>query len=138
MVSHLSLKVTNKLALFFILAISVIIVIDSSVINFYAYTNKELPVSSKVGIFTIFSITFAIFAIVLLKAIESYDLMSSYKQRKAHNLVRFTALASQFMVIAFLAVEIVQKYALIYDHIQRHKEQAQSKWPIFNLNTIRM
>jgi len=95
-------------ALFFILTISVIIVIDSSVINFYAYTNKELPVSSKVGIFTIFSITFAIFAIVLLRAIESYDLMSSYKQRKSQNLVRFTALASQFMVIAFLAVEIVQ------------------------------
>ena len=108
MVSHLSLKITNKLALFFILAISVIIVIDSNVINFYAYTNKELPVSSKVGIFTIFSITFAIFAIVLLKTIESYDLMSSYKQRKAQNLVRFTALGSQFMVIAFLAVEIVQ------------------------------
>ena len=104
----MSLKVTNKVALFFILAISVIIVIDSSVINFYAYTNKELSVSSKIAIFTIFSITFAIFAIVLLKAIESYDLMSSYKQRKVQNLVRFTALASQFMVIAFLAVEIVQ------------------------------
>ena len=108
MVSHLSLKITNKVALFFILAISIIIVIDSSVINFYAYTNKELPVSSKVGIFTIFSITFAVFAIVLLKAIESYDLMSSYKRKKAQNLVRFTALASQFMVIAFLVVEIVQ------------------------------
>ena len=108
MVSQLSLKITNKLALFFILAISVIIVIDSNVINFYAYTNKELPVSSKVGIFTIFSITFAVFAIVLLKAIESYDLMSSYKRKKAQNLVRFTALASQFMVIAFLVVEIVQ------------------------------
>jgi hypothetical protein len=107
-VSHLSLKITNKVALFFILAISVIIVIDSSVINFYAYTNKELPVSSKVGIFTIFSITFAVFATVLLKAIESYDLMSSYKRKKAQNLVRFTALASQFMVIAFLAVEILQ------------------------------
>jgi len=104
----LSFKLTNKRALFFILVISTIIVIDSSVINFYAYTNKELPVSSKVGIFTIFSITFTIFAIVLLKAIESYDLMSSYKQGKAQNLVRFTALASQFMVIAFLAVEIVQ------------------------------
>lgn len=108
MVSHLSLKITNKVTLLFILAISVIIVIDSSVINFYAYTNKELPVSSKVGIFTIFSITFAIFAIVLLKAIESYDLMSSFKQRMARILVRFTALASQFMVITFLAVEIVQ------------------------------
>ena len=104
----MSLKITNKVALFFILAISIIIVIDSSVINFYAYTNKELPVSSKVGIFTIFSITFAVFAIVLLKAIESYDLMSSYKRKKAQNLVRFTALASQFMVIAFLVVEIVQ------------------------------
>jgi len=107
-VSHLSLKITNKVALFFILAISIIIVIDSSVINFYAYTNKELPVSSKVGIFTIFSITFAIFAIVLLKTIESYDFTSNYKRKKAQNLVRFTALASQFMVIAFLAVEIVQ------------------------------
>jgi hypothetical protein len=104
----LSLKITNKVALFFILAISVIIAIDSSVINFYAYTNKELPVSAKVAIFTIFSITFAIFAIVLLKTIESYGFTSSYKQRKAQNLVRFTALASQFMVIAFLAVEIVQ------------------------------
>jgi hypothetical protein len=104
----LSLKITNKVALFFILAISVIIVIDSSVINFYAYTNKELPVSSKVGIFTIFSITFAVFAIVLLKTIHSYDFTSNYKRKKAQNLVRFTALASQFMVIAFLALEIVQ------------------------------
>ncbi|MDP9306459.1 MAG: cytochrome c oxidase assembly protein COX16 [Thermoproteota archaeon] len=108
MVGHLLFKVTNKLALFFILAISVITVIDSNVINFYAYTNKELPVSSKIGIFTIFSITFAIFAIVLLKSIESYDFNSNYKRKKAQNLVRFTALTSQFMVIALLAVEIVQ------------------------------
>ena len=72
MVSYLSFKLTNKLALFFILVISAIIVIDSNVINFYAYTNKELTVPSKVGIFTIFSITFAIFAIVLLKTIDSY------------------------------------------------------------------
>jgi hypothetical protein len=107
-ISHLSFILTNKLALFFILAMSVIIVIDSNVINFYAYTNKELPVPSKVGIFTIFSITFAIFAIVLLKTIESYYSTSNYKQRKAQNLVRFTALASQFMVIAFLAIAILQ------------------------------
>ena len=108
MVSHLSFRITNKLALFFILVISVITIIDSNVINFYAYTNKELSVSLKIGIFTIFSIIFAMIAIVLLKTIESYDLMSSYKQRKAQKLVRFTSLASQFMVIAFLAVEIVQ------------------------------
>ena len=108
MVSHLSFRITNKLALFFILVISVITIIDSNVINFYAYTNKELSVSLKIEIFTIFSIIFAMIAIVLLKTIESYDLMSSYKQRKAQKLVRFTALASQFMVIAFLAVEIVQ------------------------------
>jgi hypothetical protein len=101
-------QITNKLALFFILVISVITIIDSNVINFYAYTNKELSVSLKIGIFTIFSIIFAMIAIVLLKTIESYDLMSSYKQRKAQKLVRFTALASQFMVIAVLAVEILQ------------------------------
>jgi hypothetical protein len=107
-IGHLSFKFTNKLALFFILAISIIIIIDSNVINFYAYTNKELPVPSKVGVFTIFSIIFAIFAIVLLKTIESYDLKSNYKQRKALNLMRFTAIASQFTVIAFLAVELAQ------------------------------
>jgi len=107
-ISHLAFKITNKLALFFILVISVITIIDSNVINFYAYTNKELSVSLKIGIFTIFSIIFAMIASVLLKTIESYDLMSSYKQRKAQKLVRFTSLASQFMVIAFLAVEIVQ------------------------------
>ena len=106
--SHLSFKLTNKRALLFILAITAIIVIDSSVINFYAYTNKELPVSSKVGIFTIFSITFSIIAIVLLKVIESYHFASTYKQRKAQNFVRFAALASQLTVITFLAVEIVQ------------------------------
>jgi hypothetical protein len=107
-ISHLSFKLTNKLALFFILAISVIIVIDSNVINFYAFTNKELHVPSKIVIFTIFSIIFAIIAIILLKTIESYGLTSNYKQRKAQNLVRYTALASQFMIIAFLAVEITQ------------------------------
>ncbi len=108
MVSHLSFKITNKLALFFILVISVITIIDSNVINFYAYTNKELSVSLKIGIFTIFSIIFAMITIALLKNLESYDLMSSFKQRNVRNLVRFTALASQFMVIALLAIEILQ------------------------------
>lgn len=108
MVSHLSFKITNKLALFFILVISVITIIDSNVINFYAYTNKELSVSLKIGIFTIFSIIFAMITIVLFKTLESYNLMSSYKQRKVRTLVRFTALASQFMVIAVLTVEILQ------------------------------
>ena len=108
MVTQLSFILTNKRALLFILAICAIIVIDSNVINFYTYTNKELPVSSKVAIFTIFSITFSIIAIVLLKVIESYRFTSNFKQRKAQNLVRFTAIASQLIVITFLAVEIVQ------------------------------
>lgn len=108
MISNLSIKVTNRLVLFFILTISVIIAIDSSIINFYGYTNRELPIPSKVSVFTILSIIFAIFAIVLLRTIESYKLMSNYKQRKARNFVRFIALASQFMVIAFLVVEITQ------------------------------
>jgi hypothetical protein len=113
--SQLSIKLTNKLALFFILAISVIIIIDSNVINFYAYTNKELPITSKVGVFAIFSITFAIFAIVLFKINEGYGLASNYRQRKGQNIVRFIALASQFMAFAILAVEIVQMaFANVY------------------------
>ena len=108
MITHLSFILTNKRALLFILAISAIIVIDSNVINFYTYTNKELHLSSKVAIFTIFSITFSIIAIVLLKVIESYHFTSNYKQKKAQNLVRYTAIASQLIVIAFLAAEIVQ------------------------------
>jgi hypothetical protein len=107
-VTHLSFILTNKLALLFILAISVIIAIDSNVINLYTYTNKELPVPSKASIFTIFSITFSIIAIMLLKVIESYHFTSIYKQRKAQNLVRFTAIASQLIVVTLLAVEVVQ------------------------------
>ena len=101
-------KLTNKLVLFFILTISVIIIIDSNVINFFAYTNEELPVTSKVTIFTIFSIAFSIVAIVLLKTIESSHLTSNYKQKKTQNLMRFTAMACQCIVIAILAAEIVQ------------------------------
>jgi hypothetical protein len=107
-ISNLSIKVTNRLVLFFILIISVIIAIDSSVINFYAYTNQELPISTKVSVFTILSIIFAVFAIVLLRTIESYKLMSGYKQKKTQNFVRINALGSQIMVIAFLVVEITQ------------------------------
>ncbi|HTH22729.1 MAG TPA: hypothetical protein VL854_10975 [Nitrososphaeraceae archaeon] len=90
------------------MTISVIIIIDSNVINFFAYTNEELPVTSKVTIFTIFSIAFSIVAIVLLKTIESSHLTSNYKQKKTQNLMRFTALACQCMVVAILAAEIVQ------------------------------
>jgi hypothetical protein len=107
-ISHLLFKLTNKLVLFFILTISVIIIIDSNVINFFAYTNEELPVTSKVTIFTIFSIAFSIVAIVLLKTIESSHLTSNYKQKKTQNLMRFTAMACQCIVIAILAAEIVQ------------------------------
>lgn len=112
----MSFILTNKWALFFIVAISAIIVIDSNIINFYAYTNKELPLPAKVAIFTIFSITFSIIAIVMLKIIENYHFRSNYKQRKAQNLVRLTAIASQLIVIVFLAVEIFQMASInMYD-----------------------
>jgi len=116
-VNRLSFILTNKRALFFILVISAIIVIDSNVINFYAYTNKELPLPLKVGVFTIFSISFSVIAIVLLKVIESYHFISNFKQRKTQNLVRFAAIASQLIVIALLAIEIFQiAFASIYNN----------------------
>ena len=104
----MSFKFTNKLVLLFILTLTGVITIDSNYINFFSYTNKELSTPLKILFFVTFSILFSVFAAILLKNIKSYYMKSNQTQLKHKNLVQYIALASQFLVISFLAVEIFQ------------------------------
>lgn len=104
----LTFSITNRRALFFILLISVIIVIDSTIIKFFMYTYEELPVYTNVEMFTTLFITIAIVAVILLRSVEKCDFKSNNNREVLLNRTRIIAKAGQYMVIGFLAITIFQ------------------------------
>jgi len=103
-----SFTISHKLALFLILVISIIIVIDSNVIKFFTYTYEELTIVSNLEMFTGFSVAFSIFAILVLRNIPKRDLKSKYRGGIALDSLHMVVQASQFTVIGVLIITILQ------------------------------
>ena len=75
----LNLNITRKRALAIILIVMSIMIIDSSIVKFIAFGNKELPTSVNVSIFITFSILFVGIVIVLYRFVNSKDSDSELK-----------------------------------------------------------
>lgn len=102
-----SLVLTNKHALLFILVISAIIVIDSTIIKFSIYTYKELPILINLGLFTGLSVSLSTIAIVLLRSIKKFHSKSKYNL-VIHDRANIVVQVGQYTVIGFLAFTIIQ------------------------------
>ncbi len=74
--SSFSFSLTKKTALILILTFTTIVVIDSTILKFAAYTGIQLPTSSNVGIFLTFSIIFSVMSIFFMYTTKRYQ--SSY------------------------------------------------------------
>lgn len=68
---------SSKSAIFFILVISAIIIIDSTIIKFVAFSNKELPVSWNTTIFVVICSIFVLCNVLLLNYVKAIG--ASYK-----------------------------------------------------------
>jgi hypothetical protein len=115
--NRFSFKATPKLALPFILGISIITVIDSNIIKFFTYTYEELTVLSNVELFTISSVLIAIIAFILLRGIEIQYLQSNYGSKLFQDVARIIIQVVQFTVIGFLAFVILEMFFFNMYHL---------------------
>jgi hypothetical protein len=106
----LNLNITRKRALAIILIVMSIMIIDSSIVKFVAFGNKELPISVKVGIFITFSILFIGIVTVLYRFVNSKDSDTKLNQGlivKYSNLIISLTLYSLIGILITIILQII-------------------------------
>ena len=77
--SPLFTRLTRKISLLFILTFTAVIVIDSTITNFYIYSDVVVPTSSNVIIFTLFFLIFASLDFFLLYSVKK-NILNQFKK----------------------------------------------------------
>ena len=106
----LNLNITRKRALAIILIVMSIMIIDSSIVKFIAFGNKELPTSLNVSIFTTFSILFVGIVIVLYRFVNRKDSDSELKRgftAKYSHLIITLTLYSLIGILVTIILQII-------------------------------
>jgi hypothetical protein len=97
----LNLNITRKTALVIILIVMSIMIIDSSIVKFIAFGNKELPTSVNFSIFITFSILFIGIVYVLYRFVNSKDSDTKLK----HGLtVKYSYLIISFTLYSLIGI----------------------------------
>lgn len=104
----LNLNITRKRALAIILIVMSIMIIDSSIVKFIAFGNKELPTSVNVGIFITFSTLFVGIAIVLYKFVNKKESDSELKHGLTAKYSHLIITLTLYSLIGILVTIILQ------------------------------
>ena len=104
--SSFSSGLTKKTTLILILTITTVVVIDSTILKFAAYTGIQLPTSSNVGIFLAFSIIFSIMSIFFMYITKHYQ--ASYTWPININYFRGFFFLGQILTLLILLSIILQ------------------------------
>jgi hypothetical protein len=96
---HFTLTITKRRAFTIILAITAIMVIDSTIINYFGFNIRELPTSSYVGIFVTFAILFVVIVIILISFVKAKD--------SEPRLKRGLAVKSSFIIVSLALCSLI-------------------------------
>src|SRR6476660_8472997 len=107
----LSLNITRKRALAIILIVMSIMIIDSSIVKFIAFGNKEPPISVKVSIFITFSISFIGIVYVLYRFVNSKD---SDSERKHGLTVKYSYLVISLTLYSLIGILVTIILQIIF------------------------
>jgi hypothetical protein len=107
-VDTLSVSLTRKNSLFFILIFTIIAVIDSTIVKFSTYSDTQFTITSTVIIFTIFFLVFAMVGIILLNSVKKNIQKAAATMRYFHGII----FAIQILMIAITLTIILQMLLL--------------------------
>lgn len=107
-----NIEITRRRALAVILVVISILILDSTIVKFVAFSNKELPTSSYINIFVTFTVLFVGIMIVLLGFVQSKDLHSGLKSGLTLKSSYLIIALSQFSLIAAMVIIILQMILL--------------------------
>src|SRR5512133_105187 len=102
-----SVNITRKKALMVIIAAVSIMIIDSTIANYIAYSTQVFPSRTNVSIFITFAMIFIGISVVLLGFIERKELGSGLKSGLAIKNSYLIIYVAQFSLIAILAIIIL-------------------------------
>jgi len=100
--TKLGFPITKRTALATILVITVLIVIDSTIVKYVTYTNKELSTSLKLQVFISFFIVFSATSIILLKSINENG--SNFNPKSRLRYFDIVISVSQYLLIFLLII----------------------------------
>ena len=83
----MSISLTRKTSLIFILVVTSIIIIDSTIVEFYSFSGVRTSSAVNVVIFIAFSIVFAFSGVLLVTCVKTIISKTTYKLPK--NLRKF-------------------------------------------------
>jgi hypothetical protein len=100
-----SISLTKKVSLIFILTFTTIAAIDSTIVKFYSTSGEELPPSSNTMIFVLFAVIFATSGFILLNSVKKDTRSLVYKLPSKMKYLYGLIVATQtFMVVIIVTI----------------------------------
>ena len=112
----------KKLSFIFILVIASIIIVDSTIVEFYSFSGVRTSSAVNIIIFIAFSLIFAISGILLITSVKTITSKTTYKLPKNLKNFYYFIVVTQIVTISLIAVTIFQiiandKYHIMLLHI---------------------
>jgi hypothetical protein len=103
-----NIAITRRRALAAILVVISILIIDSTIVKYIAFSNKELPTSTYIRIFVTFTIVFVGIIFVVLGFVKSKDQRSELKISLIAKISYFLIVLTQLSLITIMVLIILQ------------------------------
>jgi hypothetical protein len=114
---NLSVELSRRTSLVFILIFAIIAVLDSTIVKYFSHSDVQISISSSVTIFILFTTIFAITGIVLLNSVKKVTSKVAYKYPINLRYLHVFAFSTQILMVCILLTIILQivflnKYSL--------------------------
>ncbi len=112
----------KKISFMFILIITGIIIIDSTIVEFYSFSGLRTSSTANVIIFIAFSVVFAFSGILLITTVKTITSKSTYRLPKNLRNFYYIIFATQIVAIGLISITIFQiitfnKYHILLLHV---------------------
>ena len=117
MLSCFTFDLNKKISFIFILIIASIIIIDSTIVEFYSFSGVRTSSTVNVAIFVAFSIVFAFSSILLVTCVKTITSKTTYKLPKNLKNFHYIILVTQILSLVLISITIFQIIAFNKYHI---------------------
>ena len=117
MFGYFAFDLNKKISFIFILIIASIIIIDSTIVEFYSFSGLRTSSTVNVVIFIAFSIVFAFSSVLLVTCVKTITSKTTYKLPKNLRKFHYIIFGTQLITISLISVAIFQIIAFNKYHI---------------------
>lgn len=111
------ISLTRKNSLIFILIITSIIIIDSTIVEFYSFSGVRISSTVNVVIFIAFSVVLAFSSVLLITSVKTVTSKSTYRLPKKLRNFHYIIFGVQILTISLISMTILQIIAFNKYHI---------------------